>query len=192
MQRFLHHDRQTLENTLSACRALGTAYRARSFDLDDRLEAHLQELEDFFAQRPKGSGAAADVAGMRNTVECARRGVNPATLVKIKTGRREQLAANCFAVITQVTGLLIKEYEGINQTFLEANRLLEPTILSAVQAGLLSEADLTAAKINPAASEALFEGLAAHPDLNQVRRRILLLVSRQDAGLLLFDLLHRL
>lgn len=191
MQRFLHHDRQALENYLSECRALGTAYRARAYDLDDRLETWLEGLEEFFGQRPKSDGTAADIAGMRNRIECARRGVDPETLVKTKTGRRELLASNCFSVVAEVTALLVKDYDGVQTTFQEANHLLEPTILSAVQTGLLTEADLAAGKASHSAGETLFDALSAQPELNQVRRRILLLVSRQDAGLLLFDLLNR-
>ena len=192
MRLFLHQDLQRLAGYLDGVRRLGAAYRNRAFDLDDRLEPWLAELEDFFQQRPKSATQSAAFATLRNQLETARRGVDPVTREPRKTGRRALVATTASAILETATAHLTDAYTGGHRKLEEATQLLQPTLLSALQAGFLSTTDVEAAKASPDAAGLLWDAMAGRVELRQVTQRVLLLVTRQDALLLLFEVVGRL
>ena len=192
MRLFLHQDLQRLAGYLDGVRRLGDAYRTRAFDLDDRLEPWLAELEDFFRRRPKSATQSAAFATLRNQLETARRGINPVTRELQKTGRRVLVATTAFAILETATAHLTDAYAEGHRKVEEATQLLQPTLLSALQAGFLATADVEVAKASPDAAGPLWDTMAGRVELRQITQRVLLLVTRQDALLLLFEAVGRL
>lgn len=192
MRRFLHNDRQRIKAYLGQVDDFGRAYRNRSFDLASRLAPWLTDLQAFFDQRPNSATQATAVSGLANRLETASRGIDPSTFQKVRTGRRAMVDSTIFYILEKLNTLLADAYLETSKLLEEARALLEPTLLSALQAKVVSDGELTKAAAALPAATALWEKLRSIPELNQVCRRIILLTSPQDAHLLLFELAARL
>ncbi|WP_116126978.1 hypothetical protein [Lewinella sp. IMCC34183] len=187
MQPFLHARQQQLTGYLDRLVALDRAYAAKEYGVDDRCEALLGELLDYFADAASAGDRAA-VGQLIAYLATARDGTDPETLVPVRTHRRAGVRRAVYHLLSRLTERLTGALDRDRERLAESRQLLGQALLSARQLGVVSEAGLVAAAASDAGAAAVWEALLGDERHQHVARRALLNLHLQDVHLLLGEL----
>ncbi len=187
MQRFFYNEKIKTTALINQLNAAMELYNNRHFDLDKVLVGLLKNCIQLY----KDLGYAdkeSQVQSLLTEMVTAQRGVNPYTLLKQNIRRNEMLQIVFFKILQSLELLLRTDYNAANEKLQQASDLVSQIILAAMQAGLLTDAELKAIKTQKD-TEAAWKKLDADSNISLGKKRVLLLVSSFDALLLLDELL---
>lgn len=119
----------------------------------------------------------------------ARRGIDPATLEKHATRRRELEAKTVFRVLMTVSEQLRAAVEQDRQALASAETLLRPLMLAGLQRGIVVAPSPGSRVPAQAGLDALWRHMLADPDLGLAAKQLAMTASLADVVLLLGDLL---
>ncbi|NRB47224.1 MAG: hypothetical protein HRU41_06085 [Saprospiraceae bacterium] len=185
MQPFYHHLVQQTEKFIQQFSQLNGYYLSKSLEIDDQLPTYLSEIEQYFTSI-RATKAQLAVASLSSYLETAKRGFNPVTLEKVRTGRRENYWISIFSILQKLQALLIENLEDNQQKLRVSNELLQQLILSALQEGLISEEQFLRASTLDGASS-LWDSLNQHVSLRNFARKIKATIHPKDIHLLISD-----
>lgn len=185
MQPFYHHLVQQTEIYIQQFSQLNNYYLSKNLDIDNRLPAYLHDIEQYFTST-QATKAKLAVANLSSYFETAKRGFNPVTLEKVKSGRRENYWISVFSILQQLRDLLAENLEHNQQKLRVSNELLQQLILSALQEGLITEEQFTRASSLDGAA-LLWVYINNKTTLKNFARRIKAIVHQQDIHLLISD-----
>ena len=151
---------QFLDQTAGCCRSLGL----------HEFEARTVELEARYLM--------------------ARRGIDPESLEKHATHRRELESKTAFRVLVSLSEQLRAGVEQDRQALASAEAQLRPILLAAVQRGMVVDAGTgSRAPTQAAALDALWRRLLVDADLGLAAKQLAMIASLPDIVLLMGDLL---
>jgi phospholipase/lecithinase/hemolysin len=183
---FVHDRLQKLERLLERSNTALTKYSR----LDIDLAAALTELLDEAIGHYKTANRA-DIENELLTLKAlhtsAQRGVDPISLERVTTHRRDMQRAIALRVLQQSAQRLRADYSQDQQALADGGALLRPIVLQAMHKGLidgLSRRTLTQQQLDD-----LWQTMLSEPEIQLAARQVAMLLSPIDIQLLLGDLI---
>lgn len=187
MQRFFYNEKIKITALINQLNAAMDLYNNRHFDLDKVLIGLLKNCIQLY----KDLGYAdkeSQVQTLITEMVTAQRGINPYTLLKQNIRRNEMQQIVSFKILQSLELLLRTDYAAAEAKLAQAADLVSQIIVAALQAGLLTDAEIKQIKTEKE-REAAWKKLDADANISLGKKRVLLLVSSFDALLLFDDLL---
>lgn len=187
MQRFFYNEKIKTTALINQLNAVMELYNNRHFDLDKVLIGLLKNCIQLY----KDLGYAdkeSQVQTLMTEMVTAQRGINPYTLLKQNIRRNEMQQIVSFKILQSLELLLRTDYGAAEAKLAQAADLVSQIIVAALQAGLLTDAEIKQIKTEKE-REAAWKKLDADANISLGKKRVLLLVSSFDALLLFDDLL---
>lgn len=187
MQRFFYNEKIKTTALINQLNAVMELYNNRNFDLDKVLIGLLKNCIQLY----KDLGYAdkeSQVQTLMTEMVTAQRGINPYTLLKQNIRRNEMQQIVSFKILQSLELLLRTDYGAAEAKLAQAADLVSQIIVAALQAGLLTDAEIKQIKTEKE-REAAWKKLDADANISLGKKRVLLLVSSFDALLLFDDLL---
>lgn len=187
MQRFFYNEKIKTTALINQLNAAMELYNNRHFDLDKVLIGLLKNCIQLY----KDLGYAdkeSQVQTLMTEMVTAQRGINPYTLLKQNIRRNEMQQIVSFKILQSLELLLRTDYGAAEAKLAQAADLVSQIIVAALQAGLLTDAEIKQIKTEKE-REAAWKKLDADANISLGKKRVLLLVSSFDALLLFDDLL---
>jgi hypothetical protein len=184
---FMHHRLQGLEQLLQSANIALRAHTDRDPGLGAVVVAYLNDAITAY----HGFGipdAENEMVVLKAQVAEARDGVNPLTLERVTTRRREMQRTVALHVLQASGERLRADYADVRRSLTELRDRLSPLALYALQKGLVPSAssrDLTQSEL-----EQLWQALMVDPESQPAARRVALGATTIDALLVLGDLLE--
>jgi hypothetical protein len=190
MTRFYLNEKERLNKALQLMIAALQKYNSKDFETDTALKLALDEALLVYKDLGKSNQQSQFEALMAEWVT-AQRGINPITLEKVTVRRHEMLGTVKFKVMQRAQQQLAMDVEAVEAVLNEATTLVSQIIVAALQAGLITPADIQRAD-NADAVEMIWKNLDTDNNILLGQQRVLLMISRYDALLIFGDLLQQL
>lgn len=171
MQPLRIHESQRLGDLERSVAGVLRLYNERKPELSDALLRLLDDAAVVYKERGRGEG---HIQSLKAELMTALRGIHPITLEKPSVRRHEMQTAIAFRVLQSIESRVRSDLEPLDETLRRAEDLLGQIVAAAMQKGALL-----------GAPEALWNTIAADAELAVAQKRVLLMVSRTDALLLL-------
>jgi len=186
MPPFLHLRMQRIEGLLQSADAALRASAERSLSAVDAAAAHLAEAGSTYDELGIPDAANQMIELSAQMAE-ARSGINPLTLERVATRRREmERTVALYAVQTSSTRLR-SDYSDVRRSLEALREGLSPLALYAIQQGMVPttpDRSLTQEEL-----EAVWQALRDDPESRPATRQVLANAARTDVLLVLGDLL---
>ena len=187
MPTFLHHRLQRLEHLLRSANGALRAHTDRDLGLGAVVDAYLDEAITAY----KGFGIADaenQLMTLKAQVAAARDGVNPLTLERVTTRRRELQRTVALHVLQASGERLRADYADVQRSLAELGDRLSPLALYALQKGLVPAGGSRA--LTQPELEQLWQALLSDPESQPAARQVALGTATADILLVLGDLLE--
>jgi len=178
MKTLIHYRKQRLEEFLNRLRSLNELYVERSFSFDTILLDFIQESINFFEQIGENSNSSR-ISQLNIYLETAKKGINPQTLEKLKTGKRENVWIASYHVLDELSTLLQNILIELELQITQAKELVEQVILSAIQSKLISDTDLNKLH-NQDEIRNLWKSLSQNEQVKLIERKLKLSITQDD------------
>lgn len=180
---FLHYQQQELVKFIEESISLGELYGERSYAFDDVFKKHITSIESYF-QQVGCTSERSEIDRLKLYIITAQKGINPSTLEKIKTGRRENIWIASYHCLTQSSEILQRALDAIDQKLKEARISIEQIILTVLQNKMLS-ADQLSAYQGMEKSEVLWKELCKNDQISLLDKKLKMTITHQDIYILL-------
>ena len=178
MKTLVHYKKQRVEEFISELSLLNELYIERSFSFDDKLHTFLHEIMEFFEQFGETLNSS-KVSQLKIYIETAQKGINPQTLEKLRTGKRENIWIASYHLLDEISILLQESITEVEVKISEARGLVEQVIISAMQLKLISDDDLK--KLHTQKEIAmLWSSLSQNEQVKLIERKLKLSITQED------------
>ncbi|MEN0049156.1 MAG: hypothetical protein AAF806_19005 [Bacteroidota bacterium] len=178
-----------MEQLLSVLIDLNNLYIARSYEYENSFISFLKNCETFFEQVGNPSNRA-KIVQQRAYYETALRGINPYTLEKLKSNKRDNTWTTAFQCLNIIGSVLQDSFEDLMNTLEEGKELLSQIIISAISSKLITEEEITATrKIKDV--QLVWGKLLKNTQVKSVEKKLKLSLNQQDIYLLLHQIICR-
>jgi len=178
MKTLVHYKKQRVEELISKLSLLNELYIERSFSFDTELFIFLQESMEFFEQLGESFNAS-KMSQLKIYVETAQKGINPQTLEKLRTGKRENIWIASYHLLDELSTLLQESILKVEVKISEARILVEQVILSAIQLKLIGDDDLKKLHTHKEMAK-LWSNLSKNEQIKLVERKLKLSITQED------------
>ncbi len=138
MFELIHHNVQILEKLLDDFNRVQKLYSEKSFSFEEELNNFLEELLNYFKEKGKQSKES-EVLNLKNMLSLAKRGVNPVSMEKLKTGRRDLYWSFGFRALDELNTILQEIYHLEIEKIEEGEDILNSLILSLIQNNIIND-----------------------------------------------------
>lgn len=187
MQPFLFKEVEQLGALQRSLGSVFALYNDRRPELNDGLLRFLGDAAVVYRERGRQEREC-QVLSLEAELLTALRGTHPITLEKIAVRRHEMQNAIAFRILQSAEVQLRADLRQTMDTLQGAKDLLAQIVVAALQKGLITDT-MIANATTQAAIEALWAAIAADADIALAQKRVLLMISRYDAFLLVDELL---
>ena len=178
MKTLVHYKKQRVEEFINRLSLLNKLYVERSFSFDDELHKFLQEVMEFFEQFGETLNSS-KISQLNIYIETAQKGINPQTLEKLKTGKRENIWIASYHLLDEIGILLQESIMEVETKISEARGLVEQVIISAMQLKLIGDDDLK--KLHTQKEIAmLWSSLSQNEQVKLIERKLKLSITQED------------
>jgi hypothetical protein len=178
-----YHKLSLLDGLLSKGRLVLLSYEEKDLDFAQKLKNWLHECDQFFEQH-NGPVQRSKIKTLYTDFVSVLRGIDPFTFQKFESNKRAQAMSIGYRITKDALQVVMDYYNKIETLLEEARQLIGQIVLAALQAGLISLAELENTQTQPAL-DLLWKKIATDKQLLVVQKKVLLNVSRIDALLLL-------
>ena len=183
---FLHFKKKNLEDFSQQLMLLNFEYNKRTFEFGSKFESFFVALQDFFHQIGE-TNKESRVSQLSIYYETAQKGINPNTLNKLKTGRRENEWISAFYCLTNLSELLQDSLDDVNRTMDESREILSQLILSALQNSIITNPHLQLAGDIDKIKE-LWLQLIQNQQIDLVDKKLSISITKNDIYILIDDI----
>ena len=184
----VHFKIQNLKTFLNCLGSLNELYLSRSFHFDKELVEFLSNASEFFEQIGNVN-MVSEVSRLRTYYDTALKGVNPQTLEKLKTGKRENKWIASFHVLNSISEQLQHLLAIEMQTVGEAKELIGQVILSAFQTNQIGEGDLSSNGTSKNHKH-FWDKLTQNTQIKMIERKLRLSIHKEDIYILVDQVLN--
>ncbi|HFU74631.1 MAG TPA: hypothetical protein ENK88_00210 [Campylobacterales bacterium] len=178
MKTFIHYKKQRLETLLNNLNELNELYIKRSFSFQETLFNFLQETIEFYEQIGENSSSS-KVSQLNIYLETAKKGINPQTLEKLKTGKRENLWIASYHILDELSSLLQNNLLTLELEITQARELVEQVILSAIQSKLITDSNLKELTSQDKIID-LWKNLSKNEQIKLIEKKLKLSITQDD------------
>ncbi|HFU74654.1 MAG TPA: hypothetical protein ENK66_00255 [Arcobacter sp.] len=178
MKTFIHYKKQRLETLLNSLNELNELYITRSFSFQEILFNFLQETIEFYEQVGENSNSS-KVSQLNIYLETAKKGINPQTLEKLKTGKRENLWISSYHILDELSSLLQNNLLALELEITQARELVEQVILSAIQSKLITDSNLKELTSQDKIID-LWKNLSKNEQIKLIEKKLKLSITQDD------------
>jgi len=183
MKTLIHYKLQRIEELINKLLVLNKLYISRSFTFDTELLSFMEECETLFEQLGENSNKS-KVSQLTVYFEIAKKGVNPLTLEKLRTGKRENSWIAAFHVLDNMSTILQDSIDKIEFELNQSRELIEQVVLSAIQSKMISESEIKELS-KQESLQMLWKKLTDNEQVKLVERKLKLTVTQDDIFILL-------
>ena len=178
MKTLIHYQQKQIKELIEQLILLNGLYAKRSFSFEQQLIEFLENSLKLFEQMNKSSQSA-KISELRIYLETAQRGINPQTLQRLKTGKRENLWIASFHILEEISHLLQDAIEEVDEKIDQARELIEQVILLAIQSKLIGDEDLKKLQHQEQIAQ-LWSRLSQNEQVNLIDKRLKLSITGED------------
>jgi len=178
MKTLIHYRKQRVESFLNRLSSINELYIERSFSFDALLVDYIKESIEFYEQVGESSSSSR-ISQLNIYLETAKKGINPQTLEKLKTGRRENIWIASYHVLDELGSLYQNTLMELELQITQAKELVEQVILSAIQSKLISDDDLNGLH-NQDEIRSLWKSLSQNEQVKLIERKLKLSITQDD------------
>jgi len=178
MKTLIHYKKQRLEEFINRLSLLHGLYIERSFSFDTELSTFVKDSIDFFEQLGESSKAL-ELSQLNIYVETAKKGINPQTLEKLKTGKRENIWIASYYLLDKTSSLFQNAIIETDLTINQAKELIEQVILSALQSKLINNNTLKELH-KQEEIDTLWRDLSQNEQVEIIDKKLKLSVTHED------------
>ena len=178
MKTLIHYRKQRIESFLNKLIDINKLYIERSFSFETILLDFIQESIEFYEQIGESSNSS-KISQLNIYLETAHKGINPQTLEKLKTGKRENIWIASYHTLDELSTLLQNSLMELELQIGQAKELVEQVILSAIQSKLISDADLNTLHTQDQITN-LWESLSKNEQVKLIERKLKLSIAQED------------
>ena len=178
MKTLIHYRKQRVESFLNRLSSINELYIERSFSFDALLVDYIKESIEFYEQVGESSNSSR-ISQLNIYLETAKKGINPQTLEKLKTGRRENIWIASYHVLDELGTLYQNTRIELELQITQAKELVEQVILSAIQSKLISDDDLNGLH-NQDEIKNLWKSLSQNEQVKLIERKLKLSITQDD------------
>ena len=182
MKTLVHYKKQRVEEFIGKLSLLNELYIERAFSFDEELNKFLQEVMEFFEQLGESLNSS-KISQLKIYIETAQKGINPQTLEKLRTGKRENIWIASYHILDEMGILLQESITEIETKISEARELVEQVIISAVQLKLIGDDDLKRLHTQKEISM-LWSNLSKNEQVKLIERKLKLSITQEDIVIL--------
>ena len=182
MQRFYHNDREKLLSSIAEFNRAANSFNASELNVLSVFEALLQSVISMYHNLGL-SHRESRIQACATEFSMALQGINPATLARQTTNRREMVKTFIGKNLQQVEGILQEDLQATDEKINTASLLMGQIVVAAVQQAIIKDSDLAGA-ITQSAAEKLWSTMKTDPNLALGQKRLALQVSPPDVLLL--------
>jgi hypothetical protein len=183
MRPFLHHRLQKLERLLEHSNAALAKFNDQDLDLPIALTGFVDEAIAVYHSLGLASGEN-HLLSLKAQHVSARRGIDPSTLERVTSHRREMERGVALRVLQQSAQQLRADFAQDRQAALLARENLIPLALTALKKGLIAPGTVEQPALND-----LWRSLLSDPETQDAARHVAMTVNVVDILLLLGDLI---
>jgi len=188
MKAFLHERVQTWLQLQRQVSDLIIRFNAGRPDVGEALPGLLDHAAQAFATHGL-SNTQARVLELRAQLLMAERGIDPSTLVRQSSRRRELSARFTFRVLMAMSEQLRDSLQQDDSTLAGARQQLAPILLAGMQTGFVASAGLDIDAPSQAAIGMFWRAALTDVSLGMAARQVALMIILPDIVLLLWDLI---
>lgn len=178
MKTLIHYKKQQLETFTTDLIQLNQLYVQRSFSFDAILSNFLSNATQFFEQISESTNSS-KVSQLTIYLETAKKGINPQTLERLKTGKRENIWIASYHVLDEITTLMQNALIDIELIISKAQELVEQVLLSAMQSHLIDDHSLQILENHKQVSN-LWNQLTQNEQVKLIERKLKLSITQDD------------
>lgn len=183
---FLHERLRATEALMMSSSEVLAKYNRLDVNLAPALEAFLEQAVAGYRALNRTAGEN-QLRALQAEFVSASHGVHPLTLERVSSHRREMQRAIALRVLQRSAEQLRFDLELDARLLAEANALLRPIVLAAIQKGLVHS--LLSEPMSQTTLEEFWRVLLDQPDLALAARQVAMQMSVFDIQLLLGDLI---
>ena len=178
MKTLIHYRKQRVESFLNRLSSINELYIERSFSFDALLVDYIKESIEFYEQVGESSSSSR-ISQLNIYLETAKKGINPQTLEKLKTGRRENIWIASYHILDELGSLYQNTLMELELQITQAKELVAQVILSAIQSKLISDDDLNGLH-NQDEIRSLWKSLSQNEQVKLIERKLKLSITQDD------------
>lgn len=183
---FLHFKKKNLEDFSQQLMLLNIDYKNRTFEFGSKFEPFFVALQAFFHQIGE-TNKESRVSQLSMYYETAHKGINPNTLNKLKTSRRENEWISAYYCLSSLSDLLQDSLNEVNGTMVESREILSQLILSAIQNNIITNQHLQLAGDLDNIKE-LWTQLIQNRQIDLVNKKLCISITKNDIYILIDDI----
>ncbi len=183
MKLLAHYIQKELTTQIEKLNQIHGLYIKRSYELEETLPVFLEGERQFFRQ----IGETKEELKMNELISyfsTAKSGLNPRSLEKIRTGKRDNIILSAFYCINEA-GFVLKERLGnVREKLGDASATINNVLLNLLQSGAMTSENLF--KVDSIDKcEILWQQLMKDPQINLVDKKLKTTILGKDIYLLL-------
>jgi hypothetical protein len=186
---FLHFKIVELEKLMNEQIKVYQSYSSNAFGFEREADELIEKTFHYYHAQNQINQANA-IQGLISKLFTVRRGIHPISLEKITKDRRQTMLSFYFDVLHELEAIINENHKKIEDKLEQSQAMLKQILLSGIQLNVISESDLGDFRQNQQ-TEPIWDKFDSEPSLKLYKKKILLDISKQDALILLFEILNQ-
>lgn len=179
----VHFKKQHLEKFLQHFISENEKFIKKDFDLHKTLMQLLNDTQEYYGQVGE-STQEGSVSQLKTYLDLAVSGINPITMERIKTRRRDLIRTACFHCLSSIGETLQNSLHTIENLLHESSETINQFLLSAYQSKLITD-ELIHKTDSIEKCTALWETLKSNDQIALIDKKLKLEILQEDISILI-------
>lgn len=183
MKVLIHFKKQHLKGFNDELISLNENFIKKDFNLDKKLMQLLSSAQEYYRQVGE-STAEGNLSQLKIHLDLAVSGIDPVSLERVKTRRRDLLRTACYHCLSSLSNVLERSLQTTEAVLLNASETINQLLLSAFQSKLITD-DLIKKTDTIEKCTALWNTLKTNEQIALIDKKLKLDILQEDISILL-------
>ncbi|MFB9057784.1 hypothetical protein ACFFU9_13640 [Mariniflexile ostreae] len=179
----IHFKKQHLEGFNQELISQNEKFIRKEYDLDKTLMHLLNDVQAYYGQVGE-STSESQISQLKTYLNLAVSGIDPISLERVKTRRRDLIRTACFHCLSNLGDVLRHSLQTVEDLLFRASETIHQLILSAFQSKLLTDA-LIKKTDNIEKCTALWKSLKTNEQISLIDKKLKLDILQEDISILI-------
>jgi len=179
----VHFKKQQLEGFNQQLIFQNEKFIKKEYDLDKTLLLLLTNVQEYYKQVGE-STSESSVSQLKTYLDLAVSGIDPISLERVKTRRRDLVRTACFHCLSNLGNTLQHSLQTIESLLLSSSETIHQLLLSAYQSKLITD-DLIKKTNSIEKCTALWEKLKVNEQVSLIDKKLKLDILQEDISILI-------